>query len=338
MNPLLGRYSPNPAGAITDVPGVRVGHATEPEARTGVTVILFDQGAMGAGLLLGPSASTRGFESLHPRGMAKKVHGVCLAGGSTFGLGATSGVLRYLVEHSRGLRFDDLVIPLVPAAIIFDLHVGIRGAFPTEEHGYRACVDARDTVEEGSVGAGTGALVGKILRWRNAMAGGVGTASRRMGEATIGALAVVNAFGDVRDPATGRILAGARKQPDSLELLDMARAASDGLVPDSPLTNTTLVVIVTDAALDPMQCGMVAQMASAGFAHAVSPVFCPYDGDVVIVLSTGDKKLPVFTAGQLAADLAAEAIVRGVLTARAVDGIPCAADLLAPSADRPDDT
>ena len=336
MNPLLGKYSPNPAGAITDVPGVRVGHATELHARTGVTVILFDQGAMGAGLVLGPAASTRAFESLHPHGSAKKLDAICLAGGSTFGLGATNGVLRYLVEHGRGLRFEDLVVPIVPAAIIFDLYVGVRGAFPSEEHGYRACVDARDTVEEGSVGAGTGALVGKILRWRNSMAGGIGTASRRKGEATIGALAVVNAFGDVRDPATGRILAGARKRHDSLELLDSARAASDGLVHDSPLTNTTLVVIVTDAALDPMQCGMVAQMASTGFARAISPVFCPYDGDVVIVLSTGDKKLPAFTAGQLAADLAAEAIVRGVLTAQAMDGIPCAADLLAQSPDRPD--
>jgi L-aminopeptidase/D-esterase-like protein len=319
---------PNPAGAITDVPGVRVGHATEREARTGVTVVLFDRGAMGAGLLLGPAASTRGFESLHPRGIAKKLHGICFAGGSTFGLGATNGVLRYLVEHGRGLRFEDLVIPIVPTAIIFDLYVGVRGAFPGEEHGYRACVNAGTAVEEGSVGVGVGAVVGKLLRWRSGMSGGVGTASRRIGEATIGALAVVNAFGDIRDPATGRILAGARRAPDSLELLDSARAASAGLVYESPLTNTTLVLIVTDAALDPVQCGIVGQMASAGFARAIAPVFCQYDGDVVVVLSTGDKALPTFTAGQIAADLAAEAIVRGVLTAQGMDGVPCAADLL----------
>ena len=337
MNPLLGRYSPNPSGAITDVPGVRVGHATNLQARTGVTVILFDETAMGAGLLLGPAASTRGFESLHPRGIAKKLHGICLAGGSTFGLGATNGVLRYLVEHGHGLRFEDLIVPIVPSAIIFDLYVGARGAFPSEEDGYRACVNARTSVEEGSVGAGTGAVVGKILRWHNGMVGGVGTASRRMGEATIGALAVVNAFGDVRDPVTGRILAGARRERDSLELLDAARAASGGLTYESPLTNTTLVVIVTDAALDPTQCAIVAQMASAGFARAISPVFCQYDGDVVIVLSTGDKKLPAFTAGHLAADLAAESIIRGVLTAQAMDGIPCAADVLARSSDRPSD-
>ncbi len=315
-------------GAITDVPGVRVGHATDREARTGVTVILFDDGAVGACVLLGGAVSTRGFESLHPRGIAKEVQGVCFAGGSTFGLGATTGVLRYLREHERGLRFEDVVVPLVPTAIIFDLLVGTRGAYPTDESGYRACLAATTSVEEGSVGAGTGAVVGKLWSWRNGMAGGVGTASRRLGEVTIGALAVVNAFGDVRDPTTGRIVAGARKQSDSLDLLDAAAATSAGMTYESaPSLNTTLVLIVTDAALDPPQCGIVAQMAAAGMARTISPVFSQYDGDVVVALSAGDKKLPAFNVGHIAGEIAAEAIVRGVLRARPIDGIPCAADL-----------
>lgn len=316
-------------GAITDVPGVRVGHATDHEARTGVTVILFDDGAIGASVLLGGSVSTRGFESLYPRGIAKPVQGVCFAGGSTFGLGATTGALRYLREQERGLRFEDVVVPLVPSAIIFDLMVGIRGAYPTEEAGYRACLAATTSVEEGSVGAGTGAVVGKLLSWRHGMAGGVGTASRRLGEVTIGALAVVNAYGDVRDPSTGRVVAGVRKQRDSLELLDAAEAISAGAIEEgAPSLNTTLVLVVTDAALDPPQCGIVAQMAAAGMARAIAPVFSQYDGDVVVALSAGDKQLPAFNVGHVAGELVAEAIVRGVLRARPIDGIPCAADLL----------
>lgn len=314
--------------AITDVPGVRVGHATDREARTGVTVILFDDGAIGASALLGGSVSTRGFESLHPRGVAKPVQGVCFAGGSTFGLGAVTGALRYLREQERGLRFEDVVVPLVPSAIIFDLMVGIRGAYPTEEMGYQACAAATTSVEEGSVGAGTGAVVGKLLRWRNGMAGGVGTASRRVGEATIGALAVVNAYGDVRDPTTGRVIAGARRRTGSLELLDAATATSAGVIDEGlPTSNTTLVLVATDAALDPAQCGIVAQMAAAGMARSIAPVFSQFDGDVVVALSAGDKRLPAFNVGQVASELVAEAIVRGVLRARPIDGIPCAADL-----------
>lgn len=319
------------AGAITDVPGVRVGHETDLAARTGVTVALFDRGATGAGLLLGFAASTRGFESLHPRGVAKPVHGVCFAGGSTFGLGATGGVQRYLGERGLGLHFDDLVIPLVPSAIIFDLYVGRRGAIPSEDMAYRACERAGRAVAEGNVGAGAGAVVGKIQRKPCGMAGGVGTASARVGGATVGALAVVNAFGDVHDPGTGRILAGARQAPDSLALLDTARALRTGVqhdrAPHDPGASTTLVLVVTDAALDPVQCGIAAQMASAGFARAISPIFTQYDGDVILVLSTGTKPLPTLAVGQVAAELTAEAIARGVLSAGPVDGLPCAADL-----------
>lgn len=314
--------------AITDVPGVRVGHATDREARTGVTAILFDQGAAGASVVLGGAASTRGFESLYPRGVAKQIQGVCFAGGSTFGLGATTGALRYLREHGRGLHFEDIVVPLVPATIIFDLYVGTRGAYPGEDAGYRACERASTSVEEGSVGAGTGAVIGKLLRWHNGMAGGVGTASRRIGDVTIGALAVVNAFGDIRDPTTGRVIAGARKQRDSLELLDAAQAVSAGVTYESPLShNTTLLLVVTDAALEPAQCAIVGQMAAAGVARTISPVFSQYDGDVVIALSAGNKKLAAMNVGHIAGEVTAEAIVRGVLRASPIGDIPCAADL-----------
>ncbi|WP_428262070.1 P1 family peptidase [Haliangium sp.] len=317
-------------GSITDVPGVRVGHATDLEGRTGVTVVLFDDAAAGAGLVLGAAASTRGFESLHPRGISKAVHGVCFSGGSTFGLGTTGGVQRYLREQGRGLRLDDLVIPLVPTAIIFDLRVGKPGVYPGEQLGYQACTAADVHVAEGNVGAGTGALVGKLMGTPTAMAGGVGTASAYIDGVTMGVLAVVNAFGDVRDPDTGRIIAGARKSPDSLELLDAAASIHRGVTRKrAPAAdgNTTLALVVTDGALDPATCGWTAQMASAGFARAISPVFTQYDGDVVIVLSVGDKPLDLLLAGQMAADLCAHAIVRGVRAGSPVDGLPCAAAL-----------
>jgi L-aminopeptidase/D-esterase-like protein len=333
----ISSHSDAPVGAITDVPGVRVGHATALEARTGVTVALFERGAKGAGLLLGSAGSTRGFESLYPRGTPKLVHGVCFAGGSTFGLSAAGGVQRYLAERKLGLPVDDLFIPLVPSAIVFDLHVGKRDAYPDEAMGYQACVNAGAEVAEGNVGAGTGAVVGKLLHSAHGMAGGVGTASARMGGATMGALAVVNAFGDVRDPETGRIVAGARTAPDSLELLDSVAAMRRGVVRTGPgeMTNTTLVLIVTDAALDPITCGAVARVAASGFAHAIAPVFTHFDGDVIIVLSTGNQVLHPLTASQMAADLTARAIVRGVRAARPIGARPCAADLAAAAARQP---
>lgn len=315
-------------GSITDVPGVRVGHEQDEVARTGVTVALFDPSAVGAALVLGPSASTRGFESLHPFGLAKPVHAVCFAGGSTFGLGVTDGVQRFLRERGRGLPLDGLLIPLVPTAIIFDLFMGDAHAAPNAEMAYRACEAARDAVEEGNVGAGCGALVGKLLRKPQAMTGGVGTASASAGGATVGALAVVNAFGDVRDPATGALVAGTRRAPDSLDLLDSSRELRAGRVrrAGGP-QNTTLVLVATDAGLSPTQCAHVARMASCGLARAVSPVFTTFDGDLVVVVSLGTAACDENVVGEIGADLVGRAILRGVLSAKPAEGLPCAADL-----------
>jgi hypothetical protein len=212
--------------SITDVPGVRVGHATDRIGQTGVTVALFDQPALGAAAVLGPAATTRGFESLHPRGMAKPVHAVCFTGGSTFGLGATGGVQRFLRERDRGMKFGDLTVPLVPSAAIFELRTGEPGRFPDEQMGYAACQDAGTSPASGSVGAATGALVGKVIDSAHAMAGGIGMASIAADVVVVGALAVVNALGDVRDPDTGALLAGSRRSPDSLDLLENVGGAA----------------------------------------------------------------------------------------------------------------
>lgn len=315
-------------GSITDVPGVTVGHESDFGGLTGVTVILFESGAIGAGLTFGAAASTRGFESLHPRGAAKPVHAVCFAGGSTFGLGVTNGVQAYLRERGRGLCMDDLVVPLVPTAIIFDLFMGKPGAVPSAEMAYRACLNAGTHVEEGNVGAATGALVGKLFRKPQAMTGGIGTAAVTVGDVTIGALAVVNAVGDVRDPATGALIAGARCSADSLDLLDSSKVLRAGDFHAPAITqNTTLVLVATDAALTPIECATAAQMASAGFARSIAPVFTAFDGDLIVLVSVGKKVLDVTIIGDVAADLTARAIVRGVLCARPADGVPCAADV-----------
>jgi L-aminopeptidase/D-esterase-like protein len=322
--------APPPAGRITDVPGVQIGHAGDDVAGTGVTVALFDPPATGAALSLGNAVSTRGFESLAPGGATRPIHAVCFAGGSTFGLGATGGVFRYLRERGRGMLFDDVLVPLVPTAIIFDLMVGIRGAHPGEDMAYRACLAAGQTVAEGNVGAGTGALVGKLLREPCAMAGGVGTASLTLGRVVVGALAVVNAFGDVREPGTWRILAGARTEPGSLAFLDSSAALCRGLPPPPPRpSHTTLVLVATNAAFDASGCALVARVASAGFARAISPVFTRYDGDVVVAVSLGTEPADVVVAGQMAAEATATAIVRGVLAATGKYGLPCAADVAA---------
>ncbi len=318
-------------GSIADVAGIRVGHASDPVGRTGVTVALLPPATIGSALLLGSAASTRGFESLHGRGNAKPIHGICFAGGSSFGLAATGGVQRYLRERGQGQRSGDLVIPLVPSAIIFDLHIGEPNRFPTEDMGYAASEAAATTFRQGNVGAATGALVGKLHGHECAVIGGVGTASTTIRGVTVGALAVVNAFGDVRDPRTGKIVAGARSSPMGRDYVDAVRLLREGVEPPFPSANTTLVLVATDAELTPASCDVVGRQGAAGFARTICPVFGEFDGDVLIAASCGKtgKLLHRTVLGEMAADVVAEAIVQGVLQAEGVAPHPAARDILA---------
>lgn len=317
-------------GSIADIPGIRVGHASDPVGRTGVTVALLPAPTIGACLLLGSAVSTRGFESLHGRGNAKPIHAICFAGGSSFGLAATGGVQRYLHERGIGHPSGNLVIPLVPSAIIFDLHIGEPNRFPTEDMGYAASEAAGTTFRQGNVGAATGALVGKLHGHECAVIGGVGTASTTVRGVTVGALAVVNAFGDIRDPRTGRIVAGARSSPTARDYVDAARMLREGVEPPFPSSNTTLVLVATDAELTPASCDIVGRQGSAGFARAVCPVFGEFDGDVLVTVSCGrtGKFLHRTVLGEMAADVIAEAIVQGVLHAESVPPHPAARDVL----------
>lgn len=312
---------------ITDVAGITVGHATGEEALTGCTVVLCEAGAVGGVDVRGSAPGTRETDLMRPMTLVQRVHGVLLTGGSAFGLGAADGVMRYLEE--RGAGFETGVpgvpkIPLVPAAVIFDLRVGDHRARPTAQMAYDACRRAGRAVEEGSVGAGTGATVGKLLGAASAMKGGVGSWSVTLpGGTVVGALAVVNAFGDVLDDRAGTVLAGAR-DPGGVGFLDMAKTLqSIEVVAGMGIgENTTLAVVATDARLSKEEANWLARVAHDGLARVISPVHTLYDGDTIFALSTGDKKSNLLSLGVATVDTVAEAVKRGVRLAKSAGGVP----------------
>ena len=315
---------------LTDIAGIRVGHATDLTAATGCTVILFPQGAVAGVDVRGSAVGERELECLRPGHLVDRIHALVLAGGSAFGLEAAGGVMRYLEE--QGIGFDTGVarVPIVPAAILFDLGIGDGKRRPDAAMGYAAaqCASA-DKVEEGSVGAGTGATVGKLFGVKQASKGGLGTTTAELpGEVLVSALVVVNAYGDVRDPATGKIIAGARRAPDSHEFADMSAQMKQGVTrPGFGALSTTLAVVATNALLDRAQASKLAAMAQNGLARAISPVHTLFDGDIVFALSLGAKPVDLNTLGSLAAEVVTQAIVRGVTQATTLAGVPALRDL-----------
>jgi L-aminopeptidase/D-esterase-like protein len=297
---------------ITAVPGLRVGHAQNDEAMTGCTVILCETGAVGGVDQRGGAPGTLETDLLRPMHRVEKVHGVLLTGGSAFGLEAAGGVMRYLEE--RGIGFDVGVarVPIVPAAVIFDLAIGRADVRPDAEMAYQACLNATsEPVIEGNVGAGTGATVGKILGMQNAMKLGVGSACVEIVEGLfVGAIAVVNALGDVIDPRTGTIIAGARSEDgfaDTLSVMRQFQAKSA-----TSTSNAVIGVVATNAKLSKEEANKVAQMAQDGLARTIRPAHTMYDGDTIFALSTGDVKADVNLIGAFAAEMFAEAIVWSV--------------------------
>jgi L-aminopeptidase/D-esterase-like protein len=301
--------------AITDIHGIRVGHYTDAENKTGCTVILCPpDGAIGGVDVRGPAPATRETDLLRPGHLVKRVNAVLLTGGSAFGLDAAAGVMRFLEEKKIGYDTGVARVPIVPAAAIFDLAVGSATARPDADAGYRACVAATSgAVAEGRVGAGTGATVGHLLGPKFTSPGGLGTASQSIGKGVIvGALVVVNAFGDVVDPRAGEIIAGTRK-PVVGGWLDSANAIKSGVAQTIlARTNTTIGVIATNAALTKEQANLVAMMAHDGFARAIRPAHSLYDGDALFILSAGKQEGDVTAIGHTAAEVVAEAIVRAV--------------------------
>jgi L-aminopeptidase/D-esterase-like protein len=304
--------------AITDVPGIRVGHATNAEAMTGCTVVLCPkEGAVGGVDQRGGAPGTRETDLLRPMHMVERAHAVLLAGGSAFGLDAAGGVVRWLEE--RGIGFDARAarVPIVPAAILFDLDVGDASIRPDAAMGYAACEAATGgAVAEGSIGAGTGCTVGKVLGPGQASKAGLGTASADLGGGlVVGALVAVNAFGDVVDPHSGEILAGARA-PIGSGFADTL-ATMKGLVGKTVLrfaggSHTVIGVVATNARLSKEGANKVAQMAHDGLARTIRPAHTMFDGDTLFALATGQKKADANLIGGYAAEVVAEAILRAV--------------------------
>ncbi len=315
---------------ITEVPGIRVGHASDPVALTGVTVVLCATPATCGVELRGSSNDVVGLDFLDPRHRVGFVDAVVLGGGSRFGETAISGVMRYLEEHGVGFRVGDFVVPHVPGAFLFDLGVGDGRVRPSPEMGYEAAARAAaGPVAQGSVGAGTGATVGKLCGIARAMRGGIGTAAVRCGSAVVGALVAVNAVGDVRDPVTGALVAGTRDAPAGRRLVDSAAGIRSGAAAGRFVapTSTTIGVVATSARLGKSEAAAVASLGMLGFARALSPPHTAFDGDTLFVLSTGDVPADVTALGLAAADAVAAAIVNGIRAATSLPGLPAARDL-----------
>ena len=318
-------------GSITDVPGIEVGHFTETRRPTGCTVIVTRAGATAAVDVRGAAPGTRETDLLDPSNLVEKIHAILLSGGSAYGLDAATGVMRYLEEHGIGYKTGPGLVPIVPAAILFDLGVGDPSIRPDAAAGYAACQAASSTAPaQGSVGAGTGATVGKLFGMARAMKGGIGSASVRVGKVTVGAIVAVNAVGDVRDPATDRLLAGLRNA-DGSRSAGATEAILAGDIPPALQAGmaTTIGVVATDAMLTKAQCRKLAQQSHDGLARSIDPVHTMWDGDTMFALATGASMLPgnMLTLGLMAARVTEAAILNAILAATGLPGLPSATDL-----------
>lgn len=304
-----------PKNAITDVRGIEVGHAQDEEALTGCTVIMCRKGAVAGVDVRGGAPGTRETDLLDPVNLVEKVHAVVLAGGSAYGLDAATGVMRYLEENKIGLDTGPAKVPIVPAAILYDLGLGRADVRPDAAMGYRAATSASSAPPaEGNVGAGTGASVGKIRGMQFAMKSGIGTWSIDVNGVIIGALVAVNAIGDVVDPKSGKLIAGLRSGATLAWM-------KTGQMRSAVKSNTVIGVVATNAKLTKAAATKVAQMAQDGLARVIRPAHTLFDGDTIFALATGEKKADISMVGAFAAEVMAEAIVRAVKTAPSAGGI-----------------
>jgi L-aminopeptidase/D-esterase-like protein len=320
---------------LTDIEGIRVGHSTDLAGCTGCTVILCGPEGARAGVdVRGSAVGERELEALRVGHLVERIHALVLAGGSAFGLEAASGVMKYLEEQGVGFDAGVARVPIVPAAILFDLAIGDARRRPDAKMGYEAARRASTgAVEEGSVGAGTGATVGKLFGMKQATKGGLGTTTMELnGVVKVSALVVVNAFGDVRDPTTGKILAGARRAEKAAEFANTVQQmkrglARKGFASPAATPSTTLGVIATNAEFNRVELTKIAALAQNGLARTIAPVHTMFDGDVVFALSLGEEQADVNTVGTVAAEAVSQAIVRAITQARSLGGIPSAQDL-----------
>lgn len=302
--------------AITDVRGIEVGQAQDEEGLTGCTVLLCRQGAVAGVDVRGSAPGTRETDLLNPVNLVEKVHAVVLTGGSAYGLDAAGGVMRYLEEQNIGYGMGSIKVPIVPAAVLFDLGLGRADIRPDAAMGYRAAASASSAAPvEGNVGAGMGASIGKVRGMEYAMKAGIGTASMDIHGLIIGAIVAVNAIGDVVDPGSGGKIAGLRSGT-TLDWMKNSQAQS------AVQSNTVIGAIATNARLTKAQATKVAQMAQDGLAQAIRPAHTMFDGDTIFALATGEVDADVSTVGAFAAELMANAIVRAAKLAESAGGLP----------------
>ena len=324
----------NRCGAITDVAGIEVGHFTDRERGSGCTVVLCRDGAVGGVDVRGSAPGTRETDLLRPTNHVSEVHAVVLSGGSAFGLDSASGVVRYLAERGIGYRAGSVTVPIVPAAILFDIGIAKHGVHPQADDGYAACLNASNgVVEEGSVGAGTGATAAKTQGLNRAVKGGIGTAGVHLGNGvTVGAIMAVNAVGGVYDPDTGDLVAGPRNDRGGMDDPMEALLSSDGAFAPPPFgSNTTIGVVATNAALTKEEANKLASIAHDGLALAVRPAHTMRDGDTIFAIATGTEpgKADMLRLGAAAVVCVGRAIARGVRCATGLDGIPSVQELAA---------
>lgn len=315
--------------AITDVPGIKVGHSQDLKAGTGCTVIICEKGAVGGVDVRGGAPGTRETDLLNPINLVDKIHAIYLGGGSAFGLDGASGVMKYLEEKDIGFDVGLTKVPIVPGAVLFDLAVGDYRIRPDAKMGYEACLNASDAeVRQGNIGAGTGATVGKLFGGFRCMKSGLGTASFKSQELIVGALVAVNCLGDVIDPETGEIIAGVLTEDRKGFAHTMSFLRNfPQKTQDNFSKNTTIGVIAANAKLTKAGATKVAMMAQDGYARTISPAHTMFDGDTIFCVATGEVEAGANVVGALAAEVMARAIVKAVKNAESLYGLLCYKDL-----------
>ena len=327
----MAGWQAGPRNAITDVPGIRVGHFTDKRAATGCTVILCDSSTAAAVDTRGGAPGTRETDVLGLANLVRKCHAVCFTGGSAFGLASADGVMRFLAEQEVGFATAHRPVPIVSAAVLYDLGLGNPKAAPSADDGYLAATRAKGgSVAEGSVGAGTGATVAKLCGPEQALKGGLGTASLLGPDGiVVGALVATNAVGSVVDPDTGKMIAGPRGKPGRFLTLPEALVRRAEAIEATPGENTTLICVATNAKLEPHHLQRICTHAHDGFARAVVPAHTTGDGDIAFAVSMGVIEVAphhLLTIGALAARAVEMAVLRSVSQAKALGGMPSAAD------------
>lgn len=313
---------------ITDISGIRIGHAEDKAAATGCTVILCPEGATAGVDVRGGAPGTRETDLLNPVNYVDKVHGILLGGGSAFGLDAAAGVMQYLEEQGIGFDVGVTKVPIVAGAVLFDLNCGDYRIRPDKAMGYAACQAAGNgLVTEGSVGAGTGATVGKVFGVEHVMKGGLGISCLGVGELRVGAIIAVNCLGDVVNPATGAIVAGAyQEQPFAFLNSEAGLIAQHDKTTNRFAGNTTIGTVITNAVMSKGQAAKVASMAHNGYARTIRPAHTLFDGDTIFTLATGQVTADSNVVGVLAAQAVEQAVLRAVKQATSLAGVKCYSD------------